>query len=95
MSHTVIVDEDYRARQFENRLNVVIRHCKIGKVTPAIYRPTTAPVAPKVNDIWKEWPFNDRSGVPSPQYLGECGCKVGTACGNAACPHALIAMCAS
>lgn len=33
MSHTVIIDEDYRARQFENRLNSVFRHCRIGKVT--------------------------------------------------------------
>ncbi|MBB3521064.1 hypothetical protein [Rhizobium sp. BK456] len=40
MSHTVIIDEDYRGQQLENRLNAVIRHCKIGKVTRKYVAPT-------------------------------------------------------
>ncbi|AWC25377.1 hypothetical protein CO731_04872 [Aminobacter sp. MSH1] len=32
MSYTVVVDEQERMRQMENRLNAVARHCKIGKV---------------------------------------------------------------
>lgn len=32
MSYTVVVDEQFRERQFENRLNAAMRRCKIGKV---------------------------------------------------------------
>jgi len=32
MSYTVVVDEAERERRFENRLNAVVRHCRIGKV---------------------------------------------------------------
>lgn len=48
MSYTTIVDEDARARYFENRLNEIIRHCKIGKVTrkgsPSPFALTPKPV---------------------------------------------------
>ncbi len=33
MSYTVVIDERERDRRFENRLNAVVRHCRIGKVT--------------------------------------------------------------
>ncbi|MBD9540120.1 hypothetical protein IB276_11710 [Ensifer sp. ENS04] len=32
MSYTVIVDRAEERRQFENRINAVLRHCRIGKV---------------------------------------------------------------
>lgn len=34
MSYTVIIDEQERKREFENRINAVMRHCRIGKVSP-------------------------------------------------------------
>jgi hypothetical protein len=50
MSYTGIVSEEERDRRFENRLNVVMRHCKIGKVTrkylPTHLRLDDAPMAP-------------------------------------------------
>lgn len=33
MSHTVVLDNNEIAKQTENRLNAVIRHCRIGRVT--------------------------------------------------------------
>lgn len=33
VSHTVLIDEQERDRRFENRLNAVVRHCRIGRVT--------------------------------------------------------------
>ena len=32
MSYTVIIDERERERRFENRLNVLYRHCRIGRI---------------------------------------------------------------
>ncbi len=32
MSYTVIIDEHEREQRFENRLNEIYRHCRIGKV---------------------------------------------------------------
>lgn len=58
MSHTAVIDEDYRARQFENRLNAVIRHCKIGKITRKYVAPSGVipggVVLPAIND-WLTW----------------------------------------
>lgn len=59
MSHTVIIDEDFRGQQFENRLNAVVRHCKIGKVTRKYVAPTGlipgGVILPALNDhfTWK------------------------------------------
>lgn len=33
MSYTVILDYAEERRQFENRINAVLRHCRVGKVT--------------------------------------------------------------
>lgn len=33
MSYTIVVDENERRRQTENRINIAVRHCKIGKVS--------------------------------------------------------------
>ncbi|QRY69186.1 hypothetical protein JVX98_13275 [Ensifer sp. PDNC004] len=33
MSYTIIRDYAEERRQFENRINAVLRHCRIGKVT--------------------------------------------------------------
>jgi hypothetical protein len=88
-SHTVIVGEDHRARQTENRLNAVMRHCKIGKVTLK----TTAkiPVRLVPQPLKPIWPFSDTEWKQT--YMDKCGCRVGSACGNVACPHRLIATC--
>lgn len=32
MSYTVIIDERERERRFENRLNALHRHCRIGRI---------------------------------------------------------------
>lgn len=34
MSYTFVVNEDFRKKQTENRINAAVRRCKIGKVTP-------------------------------------------------------------
>jgi hypothetical protein len=96
MDQTVVVDEDYRSRQLENRLNAVVRHCRIGKVSskkklvaqpigPISYKEIFSPL-PVVPQPWE-----------NPQLYGmsprKCSCKLGQACGNAACPYALIATC--
>lgn len=51
MSHTVIIDEYYRSRQAENRLNAVIRHCKIGKVTHKYHAVRSPPADMKTRGI--------------------------------------------
>lgn len=51
MSYTIVVDEQEQARQFENRLNAVVRHCRIGKV-----RHKVKPV-----HVW-----SDLSGIAAP-----------------------------
>lgn len=56
MSRTVIIDEEFRGQQFENRLNAVIRHCKIGKVTRKYVAPTDlipgGVIMPALNDYF-------------------------------------------
>jgi hypothetical protein len=34
MSYTFIKDDEWYARQYENRLNEVVRRCRVGKVRP-------------------------------------------------------------
>lgn len=91
MSYTfpvIPIGRDETDRRIENVVNRIQRHCKIGKVTPAIYRPSTVP-----NVLPTSWPFMDGPVTPSPQYMNKCGCKVGSACNNVACPHRLVATC--
>lgn len=44
MSRTIVVDEASRERSFENRLNEVYRHCRIGRIVPKLV--PMAPIAP-------------------------------------------------
>ena len=77
-----------RVSQAQNLLNAVHRHCVIGKVR-AKFRPTKPQTF-----ILKhpgQWPFGDTEWKQT--YMDKCGCKVGTACGNVACPHRLVATC--
>lgn len=69
MSHTVIIDEYYRSRQAENRLNAVIRHCKIGKVTHK-YIDTgglipSGVILPAINDRFTWNPVQSGGYVPT------------------------------
>lgn len=81
MSHTVILDEAERDRRFVNHLNEILRHCRIGRVTEKA----------------KTWPlpFNwfPDTMKQGPMFMGKCGCRVGSACGNAACPHGMVVTC--
>jgi len=62
MSYTIVVDEQERARRYENRLNVLVRHCKIGKVTrkAPVPTPSTWPSpafwAPLESEWWHNQP---------------------------------------
>ncbi len=87
--YTIVVDERERARQFENGINKAVRHCKIGKVTRK-----THPVPDQIKDMFRGafWPHTG-APLPTQTYMPKCGCKVGAACGNVACPHRLIATC--
>jgi hypothetical protein len=72
-------------KEMMNMSNEQIRHCRIGKVTPAIYRTTTKPALfpqPAKDDFTFQWPvvYAD-PGVPA-----MCRQCIGKACGNAACP---------
>ncbi len=49
MTHTTIVDESARGRRFENRLNEVYRHCRIGKVTRKMQTPGGKWVSPMLS----------------------------------------------
>jgi hypothetical protein len=80
-------------KEMANMSNEQYRHCRIGKVIPKTSLfPLSPPMVPKLT-LPKMWPFYDHAGAPSPQYMAKCGCKVGTACGNVACPHRLVATC--
>ena len=84
-------------KEMANLSNEQTRHCRIGRVT--LKARTLKPLAPAPlrsgvdPSLWKMWPFNDDARAPTPQYMAKCGCKVGTACGNVACPHRLVATC--
>ena len=83
MSYTIVVDEQERARRYENSLNILVRRCKIGKVTrKPLSTDGLRPWAtdPNVSNWWS------RNTQPR-----KCLCLPGQACGNAACPHALFA----
>lgn len=90
MNHTVIMDQQETDKRFMNLINQAWRHCKIGKVTPKV-----------VNPPWSGWNkgaapahqrfFDQFMDLNKPTYMPKCGCRVGSACGNAACPHMPIA----
>lgn len=93
MSYTIVVDEQERERRFENRLNAVVRRCKIGKVAskrpasipsvfqPPMWPPTTGPI----DDLSRR--------LTVPNTMPKCGCKLGSMCMNAACPHGIRTTC--
>ncbi|MFC3072367.1 hypothetical protein [Shinella pollutisoli] len=96
MSKTVILDDAERDRRLVNHINEILRHCRIGRVEPKA-RPA---VSPRIADIMlpypvmPAWPF-DSPSPPTPMFMDKCGCKVGSVCMNAACPHAVQVTCAA
>lgn len=68
MSYTVIVDERERERRFENRLNEIHRHCRIGRVRPkmTIHGGQRVPMGPwpypKI--VPDEWVYPESPGSP-------------------------------
>lgn len=97
MFHTVILDEAERDRRFVNHLNEILRHCRIGKVR-AKTRPVFTPGQPfkglPVDERFKRyWEPVMPSEIPTPLFMDKCGCRVGSACGNAACPHGMVVTC--
>ncbi len=77
------------SRVLANLVNQEKRRCRIGKVTlkkkDLEWRELVQPLKPI-------WPFNSETGWRQ-TYMDTCGCKVGSACGNVACPHRLEATC--
>lgn len=93
MSHTIPLDEAERDRRYVNHLNEILRHCRIGRVkpkAPAFKRGEPfrgLPVEEPFKRYWKPDPMNP---APTPMFMDRCGCRVGSACGNAACPHRMM-----
>lgn len=91
--YTVIVDEHERARMFENRINAVFRHCKV-RVKFDKQKAAQHPFKFGPRPSRPSWP-HDGTPLPQPQYMGKCGCKVGSVCNNVACPHRFVATCSA
>lgn len=94
MSYTAVIDHDEIQRHVENVVNLVKRHCRIGKVRfkrhPAM---TPRPILPQPVTPWIFEPTTtDR--LP-PMYTHKCHCAPGTVCNNAYCPNSQIATCAA
>ena len=64
MSYTIIVDSSEERRQFENRINAVMRHCRIGKVTPKPPKHWGKLTLPKQPII----PWSPNQCVPTPWW---------------------------
>lgn len=89
MTHTVILDEDERDRRMVNHINEILRHCRIGHVTEKV-RPIL-PFTPALDYLPKG---QDLTGMLKPvMSMPKCGCRVGSACGNVACPHGAVVTC--
>lgn len=87
MTHTVPLDELWRDRRAANSLNEILRHCRIGRV---FHKFTTASGTVVSTRLW----MGPQPAIPgplfyepAPMFMDKCGCRVGSACGNAACPH--------
>ncbi|ASS55899.1 hypothetical protein [Rhizobium leguminosarum] len=67
MSYTVIVDEREREQRFENRLNVLYRHCRIGRVSRKMQilggKKVSRPFFPPHPGCW---PFRGETGEIAP-----------------------------
>ena len=91
MSRTVILDEAERDRRMVNHLNEILRHCRIGRVDEKV-RPIL-PFTPGLDYLPTR---QDLTGMLKPvMFMTKCGCRVGSACGNVACPHGSVATCAA
>jgi len=94
MSYTIAsTGHEETDRRLENVVNRIQRHCRIGKVARK-----PAPIVPAISELLGglrvKQPYPPLMNFPrSPEYMPQCGCKVGTACGNVACPHRLVATC--
>jgi len=62
MSYTIVEDEAACDRRLENRLNAVVRHCKIGKVNwkrtanvPSMWPSDLLKYTPKIDPLQQVW----------------------------------------
>jgi hypothetical protein len=80
-------DNAWLSRALEDVVNRSQRHCRIGKVKFKDKFPLRV-VSKRPTAIWigqdTDW---------EQTYMDKCGCKVGSACGNVACPHRLTVTC--
>jgi len=81
--------EDMR-RETENVVNRLHRHCRIGRITKKMMIHGGEMVK-----LPKGWTPDPLRQAISPMFMDKCGCRVGSACGNSACPHGVIATCAA
>lgn len=77
-------------RQFENRWNEFFRNCRIGRVISKTARGGLLDILKHVRPpSVPGYPNYDSGWVPG--SMPNCGCRVGSSCGNVACPHRLVA----
>lgn len=84
------LDEAERSRVKENHKNEIVRHCRIGRVE----RKTKLPLMP-FSPAFDFVPSNPllNGDLQVGMFMPKCGCRVGSACGNVACPHRPVATC--
>jgi len=88
MSHTVVYDQHENTKKIMNAVNSFARHCKIGKVRPKTAGQRLVRSAIQARDMVPFWAgINLAPSINEGGYMPKCGCKIGNACGNVACPH--------
>lgn len=87
MSKTVVYDQHENTKQIMNAINVFARRCRIGKVTRKHFIADF--ISPRYPGPLPTMPIS----VDADKYMPKCGCKIGSACANAACPHAAYVTC--
>lgn len=102
MSHTEVLTEDHRRREFENRINVAVRHCRIGRVTKKQKADSKSKWMRGVLDRLWQPDENDqplRQTFPGvfalPSMHPSCAGCIGKVCGNVACPSRPVVTCAA
>lgn len=85
MNAATLIDEN--TKRIMNEINAFARRCRIGKVTWKHFIPAFMP--PRYPGPLPTMPVLVDAG----KYMPKCGCKIGSACNNAACPHAAYVTC--
>lgn len=75
MSYTIVLDQSEQRRQAENRLNVLVRHCRIGKVRtkqPKHWLPKMTPTGwhPSVGAPTPWWQYPSYPSFATPNTAG-------------------------